>query len=82
MFGRETRKPALPARIHERTAFPNSLVPFTDVDGSARLWQRDPEGMRSALVKLENALLMAVEAIRCALLKTNRAVHCTSYRLS
>ena len=34
---------------------------FTDIEGSTRLWQRDPEAMREALARHDAILRAAVE---------------------
>ncbi len=35
---------------------------FTDIEGSTRRWEADPEGMRSALAAHDEVLRLAVEA--------------------
>ena len=44
-------------------ALPNGVVTFlmTDVEGSTRLWERDPEAMRQALVRHDTVLAACIE---------------------
>ena len=44
-------------------ALPNGVVTFlmTDVEGSTRLWERDPEAMRQALLRHDTVLAACIE---------------------
>jgi len=54
--------------VHEPTAF--TTVLFTDIEGSTRLWEREPERMRPALARHDVIARTSVAAHRGVVVKT------------
>src|SRR5437764_9131423 len=52
---------------------------FTDIEGSTRLWEEDPEGMRLALARHDALLRAAIEANGGHVFKTIGDAFCAAF---
>jgi class 3 adenylate cyclase len=52
---------------------------FTDIEGSTRLWERDPEGMHTALARHDEVLRAAIEGHGGVIFKTVGDAFCAAF---
>src|SRR5438309_2016374 len=63
------------------TKFPSGTVSFlfTDIEGSTRLWEGDPAGMRAALARHDDIVRAAIEAHSGVVFKTVGDAFCAAF---
>lgn len=54
---------------------------FTDIEGSTRLWERDPEGMKAALGRHDRVVRQAIESHGGGVFKTSGDAFAAVFRV-